>query len=211
MRCVHCRLSSDLITFDFSCAFDKVDHKIQCDKLKSAGIDGCYLRWIIDYLGNREQFISNKDSQSKTFALPSRVVQGLCIGPSIFTIFINDLCKVVKYAKPSLFADDFKLTGDVSTQRNCDFMQAVVSTIADWSVANKLPINFEKSVALHYGKAYPRRQYFINRHAIKSEKYVVDLSVCHSETFSYQEHICRITYKAAKIAEMVLSLQYKRY
>ena len=32
----------DLITSDFSCAFDKVGHKIKCDKLKSAGFYGSY-------------------------------------------------------------------------------------------------------------------------------------------------------------------------
>ena len=68
-------------------------------------------------------------------------------------------------------------------------MQADVSAIADWSAANKIPINFEKSFALHYGKANPRWQYFINKHVIKNEKYVVDLGVCRSETFSYEEHI----------------------
>ena len=110
------------------------------------------------------------------------------------------------HAKPSLFADEFKITGDISTQRNCDFMQADVSTIADWSAAIKLPINFEKSVALHYGKANLRRQCFINKRVIKSEKYVVDLAVCHSDTFSYEEHIRRIAYKAAKTAGMVLKV-----
>ena len=80
--------------------------------------------------------------------MPSGVVQGSCIGPSVFTICINDPCKVVKYTKPSLFADDFKIKDDVSTQRNCDFKHADISAIADWSAANKLPINFAKSVAL---------------------------------------------------------------
>ena len=64
-------LPSDLITFDFSYAFDKVDHKILSDKLKSAGIDGSYLRWKVDYLNNGEQFISYKVSQSTTFVMPS--------------------------------------------------------------------------------------------------------------------------------------------
>ena len=124
-------LPSDLIIFDFSRAFDKVDHKIQRDKLKSAGIDDCYLRWIVDYLSKRKQFISYKVFHSTTFVMLSGVVQESRIGPSVLTIFINDLSKVVKYAKPSLFADDFKITGDVSMQRNCDFMQADVSAIGD--------------------------------------------------------------------------------
>ena len=138
--------------------------------------------------------------------MPSGAALRSCIGSSVFIIFINDLCKVAKYAKPSLFADEFKITGDVSMQRNCDFMQTNVNAIADWSAASKLSINFEKSVALHYGKANPRWQYFINKHVIKSEKYVVDLGVCRNETFSYEEHIRRTAYKATKITGMVLKV-----
>ena len=94
-------------------------------------IDGSYLGWMVNFLSNREQFISYKGSQSAIFAVPSGVVQGSRIGPLVFAIFINDLCKVFKYAKPSLFADDFEITGDVGTQRNCDIKQADVSAIAD--------------------------------------------------------------------------------
>ena len=85
-------------------------------------------------------------------------------------------------------------------------MQADISVIADWSAADKLPINFEKSVALHYDKANLRRQYFIDKHVIKSEKYDVDLGVCRSETFSYEEHIRRIAYKAANTTGMVIKV-----
>ena len=100
----------------------------------------------------------------------------------------------------------FYITGDVSMQRNCDFIQAYISMIADWSAAIKLPIIFEKSIALHYGKTNPRQQYVIDKHVIKSEKYVFDLGVCHSEIFSYEEHVCRTAYKAAKTAEMMLKI-----
>ena len=86
-------------------------------------------------------------------------------------------------------------------------MQADVNAIADWSAANKLPINFENSVALHYGKANPRRQYFINKDVIKSEKYVVDLGVCRSETFSYEEYIYSShCIQSRKTAGMVLKV-----
>ena len=36
----------DLISIDFRRAFDQVDHGILCAKLKSIGVDGCYLDWI---------------------------------------------------------------------------------------------------------------------------------------------------------------------
>ena len=68
-------------------------------------------------------------------------------------------------------------------------MQTDVSAIADWSAANKLPINLEKSVALHYGKANPRQQYVMDKHVIKSANYVVDLGVCRRPWCMSSRHI----------------------
>ena len=167
----------DVIAFDFSRAFDKVDHSILCNKLKSAGVDGCYLRWIIDYLSNRKQFITHKEAHSALYDVPSGVIQGSASGPELFTIFINDLCKVIKYAKPSFFADDLKIVGDVSTPDNCESMQADVNAIAAWSVANKLPISLDKSATLHYGKNNLKWQYVIHQQTMKTESDIMDLGV----------------------------------
>ena len=99
-----------------------------------------------------------------------------------------------------------KLQVTLACKETAILCRQMLARLADWFAANKLPINFENSVALHYGKANPRRQYFMNKHVIKSEKYVVELGVCLSETFSYEEHIRRIAYKAAKTAGMVLKV-----
>ena len=74
------------------------------------------------------------------------------MGPMLFSIFINDLCKVIKYAKSSLFADNFKISDDVSTSECREFIKQDVGAVYDWSVANKLPISIAKCVVLHYGK-----------------------------------------------------------
>ena len=74
----------DVIMIDFCRAFDKVDHTVLCDKLKEAGIDGCYLKWMVDYLQDRKQFVEYNGTRSALSDVTSGVVQGTCIGPCAF-------------------------------------------------------------------------------------------------------------------------------
>ena len=54
----------DLISIDFRRAFNQVDHSILCVKLKELGIDGCYLKWVKDFLTNRKQYVTYKEACS---------------------------------------------------------------------------------------------------------------------------------------------------
>ena len=45
----------DVLTLDFSKAFDKVPHEQLFHKLQYYGIQGSYLDWIREFLSNREQ------------------------------------------------------------------------------------------------------------------------------------------------------------
>jgi hypothetical protein len=48
----------DVILIDLSRAFNKVSHQKLRIKLKCLGIDGCYLKWIVNYFSNRKQYVT---------------------------------------------------------------------------------------------------------------------------------------------------------
>ena len=51
-------LSTDVIYFDFSKAFDSVNHDLILHKLKyEYAIDGSLLKFLMNYLGEREQSV----------------------------------------------------------------------------------------------------------------------------------------------------------
>ena len=87
---------------------------------------------------------------SALFAVLYGLVHGSYDELSAFPIFINDLCKVLPHAELSLFADDGKFIGDVSTQERRRLMQADLDAVADCLATNRLPINPDKSCVLHY-------------------------------------------------------------
>ena len=64
----------DVISIDFMPAFEKVDHNLMCSKLKVAGVDGCYLKWFIDFLSNGWQYIEYGSAQSSSVPVTSGII-----------------------------------------------------------------------------------------------------------------------------------------
>ena len=99
-------LVSILLLFDFSKAFDTVEHSIFLKKLEHYGISGTALEWITSYLKNRTQFVSIDGTDSKTWDMIYNVPQGSILGPLLFIIYSNDIPNISQIAKFILYADD---------------------------------------------------------------------------------------------------------
>lgn len=134
------------IFLDLSKAFDTVDYEILISKLYRYGFRDVVLKWLKDYLINREQYVFINGSTSKRIKLCCGVPQGSILGPLLFLIYINDLAWMFESALPILFADD---TSVVISHANFDSLMNeandVLLYIAKWFQMNKLSLNIEKS------------------------------------------------------------------
>uniref|UniRef100_A0A0K8SGB4 Reverse transcriptase domain-containing protein n=1 Tax=Lygus hesperus TaxID=30085 RepID=A0A0K8SGB4_LYGHE len=102
------RLQVDVISTDYSKAFDKLSHRHVLLLLESLGIHGAFLRWLTSYLTGRQLRVRIKNTFSRPFVASSGVPQGSHIGPLIFLIMINGVSKLSTDVKFLIFADDLK-------------------------------------------------------------------------------------------------------
>ena len=86
---------------DFKKAFDSVNHEILISKLQqNFGICDPFLTWLKSYLYDRRQFTVVNGTKSEF--LPVDYV----LGPTLFTLFTNDLPSAVKSGELFMYADD---------------------------------------------------------------------------------------------------------
>ena len=81
----------DCIYLDFAKTFDRVSHQRLLTMLYIIGIRGNLMNWIKYFLKGREQRVVVNNEISDWPSVVSVIPQGSVLGPSLFTIFINDI------------------------------------------------------------------------------------------------------------------------
>ena len=152
-------LGVQVIAYDFSKAFDKLNHKIIIDRLKQYSLPDGFINWCSNYLQNRKQRVIIGNMTSRTLSISSGVPQGSILGPALFAIvastYESSHGEVVK------FADDN--TEIVPLYKNVDNVSIVLESfqnMTDWSTANHLLLNTSKtqSMTVSFSAVCPRIQ-----------------------------------------------------
>lgn len=138
-----------MVLLDFRKAFDTVNHKLLLDKLNLYGIQGASNNWFKDYLYNRFQVVKYNSAISDKCIVQCGVPQGSILGPLLFTLYINDITKVLKNCLITLFADDANICyAHNSTEAIEHFVNEDLSCIDKWLCHNKLSLNIAKTYSL---------------------------------------------------------------
>jgi len=72
----------------------------------SFGITGTLLDWIKDYLSGRRQFTVVNGVESDILPVTTGIPQGSVLGPTLFTLFTNDLPTAISEGDLYMYADD---------------------------------------------------------------------------------------------------------
>ena len=193
----------DVVYLDFRKAFDSVPHRRLLQKLKGYGIGGSVLKWIEDFLSDREQQVRVGTAFSSSEAVISGIPQGSILGPILFTIFINDLPDSVQ-SNCKVFADDTKI---YNTTDKSNTIQTDLISLQEWSNKWNLYFNVQKCKVLHIGKNNEEKDYTmtVNNSVIEIEKCLdeKDLGVYFDTTLSFDKHIQQAISKANQKMGMI--------
>ena len=122
----------DTIYMDFMKAFDKVPHKRLITKLESYGLSNQIIKWVDNFLNERNQKVTVNGNESCNRPVTSRIPQGSVLGPILFVIYINDLPECVE-ANTYLFADDTKIFREIKTEEDRKHLQDDLDKLQQWS------------------------------------------------------------------------------
>ena len=143
-------LQTDVIYFDFAKAFDSVHHDTLLLKLKTEyGFDGRLLKFLVDYLQNREQCVVIGGHKSEMSCVTSGVPQGSILGPLLFVLFINDIVSCVSEGTNiALYADDTKIWRTIRVWEDHETLQRDIDSLHVWSLRNRMNFHPSKCKAL---------------------------------------------------------------
>ena len=191
---------TDVIYFDFEKAFDSVNHDKILEKLKTQfKIDGLLLKFVVEYLKDRNQCVVIGNAQSSLLPVLSGVPQGSILGPLLFVIFINDIGdKISDKSNISLYADDTKLYREINLDCDHDALQKDIDTLNDWALKNLMKFHPNKCKALPvtlckpslYSTALPFYNfiYCLGNSPIDFIRSQKDLGVHFNSTLTWTEH-----------------------
>ena len=201
-------LSTDIVYFDFSKAFDSVNHDLILFKLKYYyKIDGRLLKLLTNYLQGREQCVVINGCKSLNKPVLSGVPQGSIIGPILFVLFINDLpLGLSEGTNIALYADDTKIWRSITSENDHRILQTDIDYLNEWAAQNKMSFHPQKcKVVSICNRASPLWMlpfiifhYSLGRSILEYVDYEKDLGVHVYPNFNFNEHCEHLISKASQ-------------
>lgn len=188
-----------IVYLDFKKAFDTVSHPKLLSKLQSFGVSGSLLNWIEEYMTGRTQQVSVSQTLSVQAEVTSGIMQGSCLGPVLFVLFINDLLESLNpICKCLAYADDVKLYSNDPTK-----IQLALNCVQTWCLTWQLNLSVEKCSILKLG-AGPEVPFTLGTHVLPYACSVRDLGIVIDKQLSFSEHCSALVKKARRTCGIVL-------
>uniref|UniRef100_A0A3Q3ITX2 Reverse transcriptase domain-containing protein n=1 Tax=Monopterus albus TaxID=43700 RepID=A0A3Q3ITX2_MONAL len=199
------------IFIDLKKAFDTINHELLMDKLEKYGIRGIVLKWIRSYLTQRRQFVKLGEYQSSELDIVCGVPQGSVLGPKLFILYINDICKVSDLVKVVLFADDTTIwASGENLQQLSGRVSQELEKIKKWCDSNILSLNLDKTKFMVFGNRRLDNELQLKSGGANIERVheIKFLGVIVDDKFSWKSHIRYVQHKIAKNISILARVRY---
>ena len=201
------KIQTTAIYVDFSRAFDTVSHPKLKMKLSDIGIQGKLLETISDFLTCRTQKTRVGKCLSESLPVISGVIQGSCLGPLLFLIYVNDLLNCFENGiTVKLYADDVKLYTRVTCTADEVNLQNSINKLENWAAIWQLKVSTPKCGVLHIANRISTNTctYSMDNSRLPSHKVMRDLGVEVDERVKFSAHINKIVRNASIRSALIL-------
>ena len=184
------QVQTDVIYFDFSKAFDSLNHNILIRKLSNMGISKDLTHFFKSYLTDRKQYVAYNGFKSTEYISCSGVPQGSVLGPLLFNIFINDLGQELDVYF-LMYADDVKLLHRIFDISDCVKLQNNISKLSAWCDENCLTLNVNKCNVMTFSTKDSNYtfNYSLDNEPLTRPSTFKDLGVTFDKKLSFINHI----------------------
>ena len=147
--------ASIFIAFDFSKAFDKIDH---CELIRRAvevSLPAGFIHLLNDYLSHRKQRVRVNGHKSVLKCVTSGVPQGSLLGPFLFGMYISFLEPLYMSTHMIKYVDDVSLVAPVRknhVQYDLVKVKSEIDHLSRWSSAHHLTLNVTKTTGLIFSR-----------------------------------------------------------
>jgi len=117
---------------------------------------GTLLGWIKSYLSERQQLITVNGSTSEMIATSFEIPQGSVLGPTLYTLFTNDLPSFVSSGSVYMLAVDTKVYCISDTaEESIVQLNSALRELNEWCLINRLTSHPSKSEAMLISRRNP--------------------------------------------------------
>ena len=208
---------SVLVLLDFSQAFDTVWRQRLLTSMLDLGVPASYVRWIYQFLCNRQARVKFNGTTSSSRQLHQGVPQGSVLSPLLFIFYINNLAKLLPADNINcMFADDVSiLSTHRDKQKAVESVQRAVDIVVEWCAEWKLKLNATKSEVSFFsswtGDAKWEPTITIDGAAIKYNPLPVLLGVTLDRQLTFSPHTENVAERAIGKTRMLAALSHSEW
>lgn len=198
----------DVIYFDFSKAFDVIDHHILASKLAMYSIPFTLFFTTMNFIiGRTYRLKIDGKLTDHQFQTQSSVPQGSHCGPFLFNIMSSDITNCTKDTPnfQLMYADDVKFYATINNLEDQLTLQRSIDKLHNWSIQNKIKLNSAKTYVVSYTmkkRTYINSRYYLSNEIITKVKEMRDLGVLFDDKLTFDNHIAMLANKASRITAM---------
>uniref|UniRef100_A0A8C7SDK1 Reverse transcriptase domain-containing protein n=1 Tax=Oncorhynchus mykiss TaxID=8022 RepID=A0A8C7SDK1_ONCMY len=144
------------VFIDLAKSFDSVNHHILIGRLNSLGFSNDCLAWFTNYFSDRVQCVKSDGLLSGPLAVSMGVPQGSILGPTLFSVYINEVALAAGESLIHLYADDTILyTSGPSLDTVLTTLQASFNAIQLSFRGLQLLLNTSKTKCMLFNRSLP--------------------------------------------------------